>query len=55
MGTQRAQMKGLVCWACLAGTREFCSALAGLVSPVQNIFLSPLKKPTQVPPIPAAQ
>jgi hypothetical protein len=42
MGTQRVQMKGvlplLVCWACRAGTRDFCSALAALVSTVQNIF-----------------
>ncbi len=42
MGTQKVQMKGvfpwLVRWACRAGTRDFCSALAALVSPVQNIF-----------------
>jgi hypothetical protein len=25
-------------WACLAGTRDFCSALAALVGLVQNIF-----------------
>jgi hypothetical protein len=25
-------------WACRASTRDFCSALAVLVSPVQNIF-----------------
>jgi hypothetical protein len=35
MGTQRGQIKGvlswLVCWACVAGTRAFCSALAALV------------------------
>jgi hypothetical protein len=35
-------MKGarpwLVCYACRAGTRDFCSALAALVGPVQNIF-----------------
>jgi hypothetical protein len=35
-------MKGvplwLLCWACRAGTRNFCSALAALVGPVQNIF-----------------
>jgi hypothetical protein len=34
-------MKGglpwLVCWARHAGTRDFCSALAALVGPVQNI------------------
>ncbi len=46
MGTQRVQMKGalpcLVRWACRAGTRDFCSALAVLVGPEQNIFfLSP--------------
>jgi hypothetical protein len=37
-------MKGvlpcLVNWACPAGTRDFCSALAALVGPVQNIFLA---------------
>jgi hypothetical protein len=42
MGTQRVQMKGvlsrLVRWACRAGTRDFCSALAALVGPVQIIF-----------------
>jgi hypothetical protein len=45
MGTQSGQIKGvlpwLVCWACRAGTRDFCSALAALVGPVQNIFFSP--------------
>ncbi len=34
------QMKGVlpwfVRWACRAGTREFCSALAALVGPVQK-------------------
>ena len=42
MGSQRVQMKGvipmLVPWACSAGTRDFCSAMAALVGPVQNIF-----------------
>jgi hypothetical protein len=42
MVTQRVQMKGLlpwlVCWACRAGTRDFCSALAALLGTVQNIF-----------------
>ncbi len=28
----------LLHWSCRAGTRDFCSALASLVSPVQNIF-----------------
>jgi hypothetical protein len=28
----------LVCWACRAGTRDFCSAMAALLCPVQNIF-----------------
>jgi hypothetical protein len=45
MGAQRVQMKGvlpwLVRWACCAGTRNFCPALAALVGPVQNIFSSP--------------
>jgi hypothetical protein len=45
MGTQRGQMKGvlswLVHWACRASARDFCSALAALVGPVQNIFPSP--------------
>jgi hypothetical protein len=35
-------MKGvipmLVPWACSAGTRDFCSALAALVGPGQKIF-----------------
>ncbi len=35
-------MKGvlpwLVCWACRAGTRDFCPALGALVDPVQNNF-----------------
>jgi hypothetical protein len=35
-------MKGvspwLLRWALCAGTRDFCSALAALVGPVQNIF-----------------
>jgi hypothetical protein len=42
MGTQSVQMKGvlswLVRWACRAGTRDFCSALAALFGPVQNVF-----------------
>jgi hypothetical protein len=42
MGTQRVQMKGvlpwLVRWAHRAGTRDFYPALAGLVSPVKNIY-----------------
>jgi hypothetical protein len=43
MGTQRVQLKGglpwLVRWALPAGTKDFCPALAALVSPVlQNIF-----------------
>ncbi len=41
MGTQRVQMTGvlswLVRWACRAGTRDFCPALAALVDPVQNM------------------
>ncbi len=45
VGTQRGQMKGvlswLVRWGCHAGTRDFCSALAALVGPVQNSFSSP--------------
>ncbi len=31
----------LVCWACRAGTRDFCSALAALVGPVKIFFSSP--------------
>ncbi len=42
MGTQRVQMtrvlSWLVRWACRAGTRDLCSALAALVGLVQNIF-----------------
>ncbi len=48
MGTQSVQMKGvlsflswLVRWACRAGTRDFCSALAAVDGPVQNAFSSP--------------
>ncbi len=46
MGTQRVQivllvLPWLVRWACCAGTRDFCPALAALVGPVQNIFSSP--------------
>jgi hypothetical protein len=41
-GTQRVQLKRvlpwLAHWACRAGTRDLCSALAALVGPVQNIF-----------------
>jgi hypothetical protein len=41
MGTQRVQMEEvfpwLVRWSCRAGPRVFCSALAALVGPVQNI------------------
>jgi hypothetical protein len=37
-------MKGgpslLVCWACRASERDFCSALVAPVGPVQNIFFS---------------
>jgi hypothetical protein len=32
----------LILWACRAGTRDFCTALAGLVSPVKNIFYHPV-------------
>jgi hypothetical protein len=34
----------VVCWACRAGTRDFRSALAGLVRPVQNIFFITFEK-----------
>ncbi len=41
-GDQRGQMKGvlpwLVPWACRGSTKDFCSALAALVGPVENIF-----------------
>jgi hypothetical protein len=37
MGTQRVQVKG-ICWPCLADARDFCSALAALVSPVKQNF-----------------
>ncbi len=40
--THRVHMKvilpWLVRWACRAGTRNFCPALAALVGPVQHIF-----------------
>ena len=35
---ERGGLPWLVCWTCVAGTRDFCSALAALGSPVQNIF-----------------
>jgi hypothetical protein len=42
MWTRRVQNKGvlpcLIRWACRASTRDFCSALAAIVGPVQNIF-----------------
>ncbi len=44
MWTQRGQMNvvlfWLVCWACTAGTRDFCSALVALhiVGPVITIY-----------------
>jgi hypothetical protein len=42
MGTQRGKMKGanswLVCWACRAGTRDFCSALAASSRPNTEFF-----------------
>ncbi len=42
METQRVQMKEvlpwLVCWACHAGARDFCSDLAALFGPVQICF-----------------
>jgi hypothetical protein len=42
-------MKGilpwLVRWACLAGTRDFCSPLAALVGQVQNIFCTLFRVP----------
>ncbi len=42
MGTQSVQMKWvlswLVRWACRTGIRDFCSALAAVVGPVQNVF-----------------
>ncbi len=45
MVTQRVKMKSvlpwLVPWALHVGTRDFCPALAALVSPEQNIFSSP--------------
>ncbi len=41
MGTRRIQLKGvlpwLVRWACRVGTQEFYSALADLVSSVENL------------------
>ncbi len=36
--TNEKVLPWLVCWACRAGTRDFCSAWAALVGPVQNIF-----------------
>jgi hypothetical protein len=52
-------MKGvlpwLVRWACLAGTRDFCSALAALVGAVQYIFFPHFKLfQFLCPPLPAS-
>ncbi len=35
----------LVHWTCLAGTRDFCPALAALDAPVQNIFFICPRRP----------
>ncbi len=35
---EKGVLPWLVRWACRAGTRDFCPALAALVSTVQNIF-----------------
>jgi hypothetical protein len=49
--TKSTKMKGVLswlsCWACRAGTRDFCPALAALVGPVQTIFYSPVPIPQQ--------
>jgi hypothetical protein len=34
----KGDLSWLVRWACPSGTRDFSSALAALVGPVQNIF-----------------
>jgi hypothetical protein len=36
-------------WACRAGTRDFCSALAALVGPVQNIFSLTVRYTLSIP------
>jgi hypothetical protein len=36
--TNERVLPWLVRWACRAGTRDFCPALAALVSPIQDIF-----------------
>ncbi len=38
--TNERVLPWLVRWACRAGTRDFCSALAALVGPVQNFYFS---------------
>jgi hypothetical protein len=38
MGTQRVQMKGVLPWACRAGTRDFYHAFPALVGLVQTFF-----------------
>jgi hypothetical protein len=42
MGTQKVQIKGVLPWLVREtpriGTRDFCPALAALVSPVKTIF-----------------
>jgi hypothetical protein len=56
MGTQGVHMKGvlpwLFRWACRAGSRDFCPALAALVSLVQNIFFLAVHYFTSFVPIP---
>ncbi len=49
MGTQRVQMRGgvlpwLILWACHAGTRDFCAALAALqnIFPYRSLFQFPI-------------
>jgi hypothetical protein len=40
MGLKEYKLKrSFLGWACRAGTRDFCSALAASVGPVQNIFV----------------
>ncbi len=52
---ERGHLSWLVCWACSADTRDFCSALAALAGPVQNIFFLTVHYFNAFVPIPQQQ
>jgi hypothetical protein len=53
MGTQREQMKGVVRWACRAGTRDFCFALTAQIGQAQKQFSPPYTIPIPLSPSPS--